>query len=118
MLPLDFEFSWTWFVQGLAGILFILGLFSNPAELATKERLLLREIDTLTKKNKHLTGTSRIVENANANLQKTLRESDARMKESQLARERLNGEVVRRGNQIRFLELELYQKRTKVTGRR
>jgi hypothetical protein len=40
------------------------------------------------------------------------------MKESQLARARLNGEVVRRGNQIRFLELELYQKRTKVTGRR
>ena len=118
MLPLDFEFSWTWLVQGLAGILFILGLFSTPAEPATKERLLLREIDSLTKKNKHLTGTSRIVENANANLQKTLRESDARMKESQLARERLNGEVVRRGNQIRFLELELYQKRTKVTGRR
>ena len=118
MLPLDFEFSWTWFIQGMAGFLLILGLFSTPAKPDTKERLLLREINTLTKKNKHLTGTSRLLENANANLQKTLRDSDARTKESQLARARLNGEVVRRGNQIRFLELELYQKRTKVTGRR
>ena len=118
MLPLDFEFTWTWFIYGLAGMLFFYGLFSAPAEPDIKVRVLLHEIDTLTKKNKHLTGTSRLTENANAHLQKTLRESDARMKESQLAQAKLNDEVVRRGNQIRSLERELYQERTKVTGRR
>lgn len=118
MLPLEFELSWTWFIHGLVGILFFYGLFSAPVEPDTKVRLLLHENDILTKKNKHLTGTSRILENANGHLQKTLRESDARMKESQLTQAKLNGEVVRRGNQIRSLERELYQERTKVTGRR
>jgi FtsZ-binding cell division protein ZapB len=118
MLPVDFDVSWTWLINGLLGILLVFGLSSTPAKPETKVKLLQHEIDNLKKKNKHLTGTSRLLENANGNLQKTVRQTDDRLKESQLTRARLNGEVVRRGNQIRSLEYELYLERKKVTGRR
>ena len=118
MLPVDFDVSWTWLINGLLGILLVFGLSSTPAKPETKVKLLQNEIDNLKKKNKHLTGTSRLLENANGNLQKTVRQTDDRLKESQLTRARLNGEVVRRGNQIRSLEYELYLERKKVTGRR
>jgi protein subunit release factor B len=93
-------------------------MFNTPAKPYTEVQLLQNENQKLQKKNNHLFGTSRLLENANANLQETLRREDDRKRKSQLTQARLNSELVRRGNQIRSLELELYQERKKVTGRR
>ena len=118
MLPFDIDASLTWFISGLLGLLFIYGLSSVPAKPEIEVDRLLDEIKHLKKKNRHLAGTSRNLENANAFLQKTLQRSEDRNPESQLARERLNGELVRRGNHIRSLEFALSQERNKVMGRR
>ena len=118
MLLFDIDAFLTWFIRGLLGILLIYGLTNVPARPDTEVTRLLDENKILKRKNKHLFGLSRNQENANTFLRQALQRSEDRNPESQLAWERLNGELVRRGNRIRSLELALIQERNKVMGRR
>jgi hypothetical protein len=118
MLPFDIDAILTDLMHGLLGLLLIYGVFNVPAKPETEVDRLLLENKELKRKNKHLFGTSRSQENANAFLHQALWRSRDCYKESQLARERFNGELVRRENQIRSLEIALIQERNKVMGRR
>jgi hypothetical protein len=118
MLPFDIDVILTDLMHGLLGLLLIYGVFNVPAKSETEVDRLLLENKKLKRKNKHLFGFNRNLENANAFLRQALQRSQDRNPESQLARERLNGELVRRENQIRSLEIALIQERNKVMGRR
>lgn len=118
MLPFDIDAILTDLMHGLLGLLLIYGVFNVPAKPETEVDRLLLENKKLKRKNKHLFGSGRNQENVNTFLRQALRRSQDRNTESQLAQERLNGELVRRGNQIRSLEFSLIQERNKVKGRR
>jgi hypothetical protein len=118
MLLFDIDAILNDLIHGLIGILLIYGFTNVPAKPETEVDRLLLENKKLKGKNKHLFGFGRNVENVNTFLCQALQRSRDRDTESQLARERLNGELVRRGNQIRSLEFALSQERNKVKGRR
>lgn len=118
MLCIDTDALLKYTINGLIGILLIVGLSSFPAKGRTEVDRLLSEKEKLTKKFKHTFGQSRNLEYALAFLQNVLTQYEERYKESQLARERLNGELVRLESQIRSLELELIQERNKARGGR
>ena len=118
MLPFDIDAILTYLIHGLVGILLIYGFTNVPAKPVTEVEHLLLENKKLMRKNKHLFGFGRNQENVNTFLRQALQRSQDRDTESQLAQERLNGELVRRGNQIRSLEFALSQERNKVMGRR
>ena len=118
MLQLDYEAMMTYVINGSIGLLLILGLSNVPARVSTTAEWLLSENKQLREKNKRLSSFSRNLEDANASLQSTLKWAQGRETESQLTQDRLNGEVVRRGSQIRSLEFELLQERNKARGGR
>lgn len=92
--------------------------FWKPARPMSEVDRVLLEYKKLEKQNRHLFGQSRILEGANGSLRSTMSSLEKRLKESQLVQEKLNDELVRRGNQIRSLEFELHQERNGHKGRR
>jgi hypothetical protein len=118
MLSIDIDAALTYTIRGLIGILLIYGLSSFPAKEKTEVDRLLAENKNLKEKFKHTSGHRRRLEDENASLQNTLQREKDRSRESQLAREKLNGELVRRESQIRSLELALNQERNMARGGR
>jgi hypothetical protein len=118
MFHFDLNALLTWIGNGVVGLLLIYGLFVASGKRQKKEERRLEENLSLLKKNKLLVGRNRSLTEVNTFLENTMKRNEDRNQESQLARERLNGETVRRGSKIRSLELALHQERTKARGRR
>ena len=118
MLPIDAKDILDYILTGVIGWLLVCALFWSPAKPKTEVDHYLDEINHLKKKNKHLFGQYRNLENANVSLSWELRISQKRDKKSQLDQERLNVELVRRENKIRSMSIERSQERKVVMGRR
>ena len=117
-MQLDYEAMLMYVIRGSIGLLLIYGLSNVPARVSTEVERLLSENEKLRKRNRHLSSFSRNLGDANASLQSTLKRAQDRETKIQLTRDRLNGEVVRRGSQIRSLEFELLQERNQARGGR
>jgi len=104
--------------QGLVGWLLIYAMFCSTVRQKTEVDGYLAEINHLKKDNRHFFGQNRNLENAIVTLSRGLQESQKSNKESQLDREKLNVELVRRENKIRSMSIERSQERKVVRGRR
>jgi hypothetical protein len=118
MFPIDAKSILDYIIPGVIGWLLLSALFWSPAKPKTEVDHYLDEINHLKKKNKHLFGLHRYLENANVTLNWELQISQKRNNQSQLDQERLNVELVRRENQIRSMSIERSQERKVVMGRR
>jgi hypothetical protein len=118
MLPIDLQAIMDFILTGVVGWVLIYAFFCTPARPKSEVELTFNEMKNLKGRNKHLFGLYRNLENADIALRWELRVSQVRNNESQLAREKLNGRLVRRENQIRSMEFEHAQERKVVMGRR
>jgi hypothetical protein len=106
---IDALLSWT--ITGLLGIVLVYGLTQTPVRRPTEEERLLNENNLLKKKYNHLFGQNRALGENNIFLLNRLGLMETQKQESQNTQASLNGELVRRGNQIRSLERRLWEER-------
>ena len=117
MAPFDIDAFLTFFIQGMFGILLLIAFFV-PSRHKSELEMLREENEALIRKKNHYYKQYRIQAGEISSLSETLDRERSSHKKTQLSRERLNGELVRRGSHIRSLELALQEERSKAKGRR
>jgi hypothetical protein len=105
-------------VNGVVFYLLVYGLIVAKFQKVTPFEKLEVDYRALGKKYKHLFGQNRVLWDTTVYLQEALERAEARIKEDQLVREKLEGEVARLERELRSREFELHEERSRKKGRR
>lgn len=95
----------------------IYGLFIAPTRLKTERKIPREKFESLEKRYKKLFGQYRGSEETNGSLYERIKKLQTKLEKAQRVLAELSDKLAQRENELRSLEFELHEERSKKRGR-